>query len=92
MDNDKTFAYDLVKTLITFNKRLFIITLFLAVAFVGTNLAWLYVFQCYDYTSTTTTTEVIQESKGGTVNYTQKGDINNGEADGENDNNGEGTN
>lgn len=86
-NEERTIAFDYVKSLLCINKRYFYIIVILSISFAATNLAWMYVFSMYDYVSTVTTTqtEVIQTSDGGSVNYTEKGDINNGETDSKND-------
>jgi len=84
---ERKIAFEYVNSLLCINRRYFFIIVLLVIGIAVTNLAWMYVFSMYDYVSTVTTTqtEVIQTSDGGSVNYTEKGDINNGETDSKND-------
>lgn len=54
--SNHSLAYDMLQEFKALNKRLFITIIALIIALVLSNLAWLYVFQSYDYVSTATAT------------------------------------
>lgn len=74
------FATEILKQLKDNSKKLWIAIIILIIALVGTNMAWLYCWMQYDYSSYEQTTD-----SGGINNYIGKdGDINNGNAENQN--------
>lgn len=74
---EKSIAMSLLKEFKLINKRQFWIILALIVVLVGTNMAWLFVFQSYDYV------EYVQDGEGyNNINMNNQGDVynNNGAA------------
>lgn len=72
---ERSFAFDLLTEFKKANKRQFIIILILIGMLVVTNMAWLFVFQSYDFVSY----ESISENGGNANILHGDGDINNGE-------------
>lgn len=67
-----SFASEILKQLKDNSKKLWIAIIVLIIALVGTNMAWLYVFQSYDYAS------YEQDGEGyNNVNVNNGGDVNN---------------
>ena len=62
-------------------KRLLIALLVTVVLMVGTNLAWLWVWNQYDFTSETYTVESNDDGISNYLNSGMNGEINNGEQD-----------
>lgn len=88
-EQNNDLAFELVKELAMSsrrqekgNKRIYIVAVILAVALFLSNMAWLYVFQSYDYTSTIT---VDSGSNGGDAIY-QNGEGNQAYGEGCKDN------
>lgn len=55
-NTEQSFAFELLKEQAKTNKRQCIIIMILILAFLISNMAWLWVFQSYDYQSTSTIT------------------------------------
>lgn len=73
-NSDRSFAMDLLSEFKKSNKRMFVIILVLIGMLVGTNMAWLYVFQSYDYTSY----EYQQDGEGyNNINHGIEGNVTN---------------
>lgn len=71
---ERSLAMEILSELKLTIKRLWVIILILIGVLVGSNMAWLYVFQSYDYVSYEQSTE-----GGGDANFIgNDGDINNG--------------
>lgn len=72
MENEK-FAMEIIKELKTNSKRWFVISVIMFVAFVGSNLAWLYHDSQYE---TISTDESIEQEQTDTQNSSMSGVIN----------------
>lgn len=80
-ENIPYIAYDMAQARNERNVKRLVIALIVAIALMfATNIAWLLVFNSYDYASETYSDEVLVDSgDGGTANYIgNNGDINNG--------------
>lgn len=90
-ENIPYIAYDMAQARNERHIKRMIVALIVAIALMfASNMAWLLVFNSYDYASETYSEEVLVDSDdGGTANYIgNNGDINNGTSEsGENHNN-----
>lgn len=76
-EENTNFATELLHHLVVQNKRVFIALMITLAMLFMSNLAWLWVFQSYDYASYD-----VESHDGGHANYIgNDGDINNGESE-----------
>lgn len=79
MPEEKSLVMELLQDCKAKDKRNFIIIVVLIVALAVTNMSWLCFFNQFTISSTSKT-DITVDGGSGPANYTEKGDINNGES------------